>query len=296
MAEPLYRHHQVGWLIIALVGALAALVASMLFVGGAAIPAAAVLVALLLLLALFARLGVTVTESDVTAAFTFGFPSRRIALPDIQTFHRVRNPLIYGWGVRAIPGGWMFNISGRDAVELVLVTGRRFRIGTDEPDALHAALVKAIGEPARLDPDRERQQAAKARVIGWVLAGLVAAILAAIGIAIWMEIQPIEAKVSDSGLVVDGNDYAVADIATVELVEALPTIEARTNGFAFGSTMHGWFRLAEWGKGQLFIRHGEPPYVVVRMKSGVSPAYVVVNLDDADSTRKLHGDLGTAIE
>ena len=43
---------------------------------------------------------------------------------------------IYGWGIRWIPGGWLWNVSGLDGVELALVSGRRFRIGTDEPEQL----------------------------------------------------------------------------------------------------------------------------------------------------------------
>jgi hypothetical protein len=283
-------------LVIASIGTAATLVASTLFVAGATTPAAAVLAVLLLALVLFGRLGVTVTDSEVTAAFTLGFPARRIALTDIRTFRTVRNPWFYGWGIRAIPGGWMFNVSGLDAVELVLVTGHRFRIGTDEPDALHSALARAAGEPAPLDPEQEAQQASKARALGWLLAGLTFAIVAAIGVAIWLETRPIEAELLEGTLAVHGHDYAVSDIATVELVDALPPIEARTNGFAFGSTMHGWFRLAEWGQGQLFIRHGYPPYAVLRMKPGISPAWVVLNLDDEDETRKLYWDLAAAIE
>ena len=180
MAEPRYRHHQVGWMTVAAAGALVALAGSLSLFGGATRPTVAVLGVLVLVLVLFARLVVTVTDSEVTAAFNLGFPSRRIALSEIRTFHKVRNPWIYGWGVRGIPGGWMFNVSGLDAVELVLDTGRRFRIGTDEPDALLTALVKAAGEPAPLDPEREVQQARHARVLGWVLAGLVIVIVAAI--------------------------------------------------------------------------------------------------------------------
>ena len=36
--------------------------------------------------------------------------------------------------------GMLYNVSGRDAVEIRLDTGRRFRLGTDDPDGLVAAL------------------------------------------------------------------------------------------------------------------------------------------------------------
>ena len=55
----------------------------------------------------------------------------------------VRNSWWYGWGLRKVPGGWMFNNAGYGAVELRLASGRVFRIGTDEPDAVLSAIESA---------------------------------------------------------------------------------------------------------------------------------------------------------
>ncbi len=54
----------------------------------------------------------------------------------------VRNSWWYGWGVRKVPGGWMYNVWGYDAIELELASGKVFRIGTDDPDGLLAALTE----------------------------------------------------------------------------------------------------------------------------------------------------------
>jgi hypothetical protein len=59
---------------------------------------------------------------------------------EIVGFRQVRNKWYYGWGVRGIPGGWMYNVWGLDAVELELASGKKFRIGTNEPEELVAAL------------------------------------------------------------------------------------------------------------------------------------------------------------
>ena len=56
----------------------------------------------------------------------------------------VRNKWIYGWGIRRLPGGWMYNVWGLDAIELDLVSGKRFRIGTDDPDGLLAAITAVV--------------------------------------------------------------------------------------------------------------------------------------------------------
>ena len=49
-----------------------------------------------------------------------------------------------GWGIRLIPNGWLWNVSGLGAVELSLVNGQRFRIGTDEPEQLATAIQGAL--------------------------------------------------------------------------------------------------------------------------------------------------------
>jgi hypothetical protein len=47
-------------------------------------------------------------------------------------------------GIRKIPGGWLYNISGADAVELTLKGGKRCRIGTDVPEELERAIEPAL--------------------------------------------------------------------------------------------------------------------------------------------------------
>ena len=93
----------------------------------------------------FATLTVEVTGKDVTAKFGPGWIRRRLDLDRIQGVERVRNHWFWGWGIRLTPYGWMFNISGLDAVELTLSNGKRFRIGTDEPRELEEAIRFALG-------------------------------------------------------------------------------------------------------------------------------------------------------
>jgi hypothetical protein len=42
---------------------------------------------------------------------------------------------------------WVWNVSGLDAVELTLRSGRRFRIGTDEPEELAKAIAMNMSLP-----------------------------------------------------------------------------------------------------------------------------------------------------
>jgi hypothetical protein len=44
-----------------------------------------------------------------------------------------------------IPQGRLYNVGSRDSVELEMDTGRVVRVGTDQPDALLAAVSAALG-------------------------------------------------------------------------------------------------------------------------------------------------------
>jgi hypothetical protein len=52
----------------------------------------------------------------------------------------VKNPWYYGWGIHLIPGGWLYNVSGWEAVELQMKNGNKYRIGTDDPQGLMDAI------------------------------------------------------------------------------------------------------------------------------------------------------------
>jgi hypothetical protein len=93
---------------------------------------------------LFGRLTVTVDHEAVRARFGIGLVRKTIRINDIRGAVQVRNKWHYGWGLRMGPWGPMFNVSGLDAVEIANRDGSRFRIGTDEPDALLNAITMRI--------------------------------------------------------------------------------------------------------------------------------------------------------
>ena len=50
------------------------------------------------------------------------------------------------FGIRSIGRGWMWNVSGLDAIRIDRTKGGSFFIGTDEPAALQAAINAAISK------------------------------------------------------------------------------------------------------------------------------------------------------
>jgi hypothetical protein len=89
---------------------------------------------------LFHPLTVIVDEAQIHVRFGPGIIKRSFDLGQIAPCRVVRNKWWYGLGVKKIPGGRLYSISGLDAVELSLPEGRMVRIGSDEPQALAEAI------------------------------------------------------------------------------------------------------------------------------------------------------------
>ena len=142
-----YTHRQTGTLLLWVLGVGAAInVVLLLFSDPVSVKMIAVsaLTILIFSMILFGSLTVTVTPESVKVWFGPGIIRKAVRLQDIRDSRVVRNPWYYGWGVRLTPNGWLFSVSGFEAVELDLASGLRFRIGTDEPERLHEALQQAV--------------------------------------------------------------------------------------------------------------------------------------------------------
>lgn len=133
-----YRHTQFGWVTV---GACAAII---LLFEWLPLPAraqrellfAAPMLVVAVVVALFGALTVEVDDLSVQLRFGIGLIRKSFSLADIASCRAVRNRWWWGWGIRLIPGGWLYNVSGLDAVELAMRNGKVFRIGTNEPHAL----------------------------------------------------------------------------------------------------------------------------------------------------------------
>lgn len=142
----MYEHRQPARLLLGMMGGAAALLLTVMSLEdrmhwSVGIPLAVLAVAAYL----FSGLTVRVDHTSVAIRFGPGLIRKSFSLSDIASCGPVRNRWWYGWGIRKIPGGWLYNVSGLDAVELQMKDGRVYRIGTDEPRALADAIVQGIG-------------------------------------------------------------------------------------------------------------------------------------------------------
>ncbi|MGZ4199086.1 MAG: hypothetical protein ACXVP1_02755, partial [Thermoleophilia bacterium] len=94
-------------------------------------------------MAVFSSLKVAVDEATVVASFTGGVLPRRIDVAEIASAEVVSLPWHHGWGMRRTGHGWLYSVWGRKAVRLHMTDESTFTIGSDEPEALLAAIEQA---------------------------------------------------------------------------------------------------------------------------------------------------------
>jgi len=138
--EHTQRSYLLHWLVIPV---LVVVVGSVLLAGvglGVWLLVAVYVVAFAWLIATFSMLTVLVDGEQIRVYFGRGWPRKTILRSAVASIRQVRNRWWYGVGIRWIPKGARWNVWGLDAVELELMSGRIFRIGTDDAGGLLAAL------------------------------------------------------------------------------------------------------------------------------------------------------------
>ena len=141
----MYKHTQIGWLMLVLLGIGILLTGyfGILYSNWIALSVFGVLVICMIL---FPRLTVTGNDNLIEVRFGPGLIRKKFRFEEIESAKPVKNRWWYGWGIKKIPKGWLFNVSGLDAVELLMKNGRIYRIGTDEPQTLNEFIQGKLNE------------------------------------------------------------------------------------------------------------------------------------------------------
>lgn len=142
-----YKHVQFGTLTVSLLVAVLVLLVLLGFIIEWHTVTIGVLLTLLVCVALFYSLTVEISNDHLRIHFGVGIIKKRFEIKDIEKAYPVRNRWYYGWGIRLLPHGWLYNVSGLDAIEIVMSSGKRYRIGTDQPNEL----AQAVNEARKLD-------------------------------------------------------------------------------------------------------------------------------------------------
>lgn len=117
--------------------------------------------------------------------------------------------------------------------------------------------------------------------------GITVLVLAgAAGIVIYGQ-MPTKYVLNEDSLTIEGQygeTIAFKTMEKVELVEELPEIQVRTNGYSFNNVLKGNFKLDQLGKGKLFIKLGQAPYIIIH----TSDTYFIINDVSPEKTEELY--------
>jgi len=150
-----YKHTQIGYLMLTVLLAVLVLFAWAQITARAEHPSyysgtnfavTAIMALILFILASFTTLSVSIDENYLRIKFGYGIFRKKFAVNEIASLAQVKNHWYYGWGIRLWfwPRMWIFNVSGFDAVEIRMKSGKIYRIGTDEPEKLETAIKQTI--------------------------------------------------------------------------------------------------------------------------------------------------------
>lgn len=97
------------------------------------------------ILIMFFGMTVIITDNEIMIRLGIGLITKSIKLSEIQSVATVKYPVYFGYGVRITPGGVLYNVNGRHAVEIVLKNKKKtIQIGTNDWDNLRNAIESAI--------------------------------------------------------------------------------------------------------------------------------------------------------
>ena len=257
---------------------------------GEAVPQIAVAIVLAFTLLSFYRITILVDDSSVSFKLGIGLIKKSYRLSDIKSCYPVRNFPLTGFGIRKIPNGWLYNVSGLDAVELSFHNRNSVvRIGTNKPYEVAEVINGLLAKEQHGDKTFEKTSSNK--YLYYALFPLIMVIMALI---LYSGSREIKTQLSDKELAIKGMygmKVKYADIVSLDTLRSLPGIRLRTNGFASGKSLKGNFLLNDGRKVKLFIKRDNPPYILISSKEAI----LYLNLEDPKSTSEFYSHLKTVV-
>ena len=242
---------------------------------------------LLLCLLTFYKLTITVDNTHVSFNLGIGLVSKSYKIEDISSCTPITNSAIYGIGIRLLPGGWLYNVSGLKAIELRFKhKASVIRIGTNKPDEISQFIQSLMGSENII---RHNDKPA----VNWMKPLFYLVVLLILASSVIPNYRETKVQFDNDTFKIKGT-YGVIipfkDIEQVDTVSAIPKISLRTNGYAFGKTRIGNFRFSDGSNAKLFVKKGFGPIVVIKSKDRV-PVYI--NFEDKQKTIDLYNRLKT---
>lgn len=241
-----------------------------------------VAVILLISLLIFYKMTINVNDTHVIVRMGIGLITKEFELSQIKGCKPVRNSPIDGVGIRKIPGGWLYNVTGLKAIELSFKNKKSVvRIGTDKPEEISVLINKLT------DDSNQESLYDEKDFTGYFLTGilLLSVIILPAVLIICGNRETVltagEESVRVTGMY--GVTINYTDIISLDTIQHLPSVKSKRFGYAFEKTMKGNFTLTNGEPVKLYVRRVIPPYI--NIKTGEMNLYI--NNNNPDSTRML---------
>jgi hypothetical protein len=79
----------------------------------------------------------------------------------------------------------------------------------------------------------------------------------------------------------------MANIQELKLLNEIPPVIYKSNGFGFANVRKGKFHLQKWGEGRLFLHSDSPPFIYLK----TSESYMLINYKDSGQTNSVYQQL-----
>ncbi|MCR2822236.1 DUF3784 domain-containing protein [Lederbergia panacisoli] len=136
----------------------------------------------------------------------------------------------------------------------------------------------------------------KRKKMYWITGGIMAVTIALIGGLTIAGMGDNEVKVNHESLEISGMygvKWPVEDIMSVELLDELPEVIMKSNGFASAGQLKGHFQLEEpYGSGLLFVNGKNSPYLYVATKKD----FLILNRKNSEDTINIYESLLKILE
>lgn len=133
----------------------------------------------------------------------------------------------------------------------------------------------------------------KRKISRYLYMQILGVIIAVIIFIVMVGVHSKEAKVVVEGQNVKiegsyGEAFLLNDISQVNLVDTLPAIKMRSNGYSLGSVKKGYFKTKSGETIKLFLHSSHGPYLHIQRKSDMP---VFINYEDSTQIQQVFNDL-----
>ncbi|MBS4196753.1 DUF3784 domain-containing protein [Lederbergia citri] len=131
----------------------------------------------------------------------------------------------------------------------------------------------------------------KRKKMYWITSSIMAVTVALVGGLTIAGLVDNEVTVSHEAFKISGMygvEWPIEEIKSVELLDTLPEVITKTNGYASSGQLKGHFQLEEpYGSGLLFVNKKNPPYLYVETNKD----FLILNRKNIEDTRTIYESL-----